>query len=280
MIIQDIKIFNKKQRIQVNKTDKGYEFLHQISSTIEKNKIDNELELIVKPEFEKVIISENFKKIEIESINGSSTTLNQFSNDFETTKTEYEKECSNCKYRFFMNNDNCLKKKMLDKMKEPFYDKDKDDYNLSYREMYELERKAEIEINEGKNCEEFNCRYITYPLNVENIVIKNHSLNNKKLKPTLVRIRPCNDKYNNKTYIGILIDYNFPLDNNFSYNNKTKELTFSMIGNPAIYVPELNEIIFGCESYWGEIKENDELYNIDITDETINNQWYIKLLKE
>ena len=47
--------------------------------------------------------------------------------------------------------------------------------------------------------------------------------------------------------------------------------------NPAIFVPELKKIVFGCESWWRKIDSMDEVK--DITDEDIENQWYVKLFK-
>ena len=49
------------------------------------------------------------------------------------------------------------------------------------------------------------------------------------------------------------------------------------MSNPAIYVPELRKIVFGCESWWGEIQSPDEIK--DITDDDISNVWYVKLVK-
>ena len=48
--------------------------------------------------------------------------------------------------------------------------------------------------------------------------------------------------------------------------------------NPCIWVPELNQLVFGAESWWGEIKSLEELR--DITDEDIENLWYVQALKQ
>ena len=48
--------------------------------------------------------------------------------------------------------------------------------------------------------------------------------------------------------------------------------------NPAIFVPELKQIIYGCESWWGIIDDLNELK--DITEEEIESVWYVRLLKE
>jgi hypothetical protein len=49
--------------------------------------------------------------------------------------------------------------------------------------------------------------------------------------------------------------------------------------NPAIFVPELNDIVYGAASWWGEIEDEDELNDL-ITDDTIESVWYVKLLKK
>lgn len=48
--------------------------------------------------------------------------------------------------------------------------------------------------------------------------------------------------------------------------------------NPAIFVFEDNQIVYGCESWWGAIKNPDELK--EITDGDIENVWYVQALKQ
>ena len=48
--------------------------------------------------------------------------------------------------------------------------------------------------------------------------------------------------------------------------------------NPAIYVPVLDKIIWGYGSWWGPIKSEEHLKQI--TDEDIQNIWYVKALKQ
>jgi hypothetical protein len=93
----------------------------------------------------------------------------------------------------------------------------------------------------------------------------------------LVKIRPCGDEYENKTYLGIYVG-EIAISTNIGLFEKTKKLSIMFNRNPAIFVPELKKVIFGCESFWGEIKSEEELK--DITDDDIENVWYIQLLKE
>lgn len=98
-------------------------------------------------------------------------------------------------------------------------------------------------------------------------------------KPSLmdiVKIRPC-DKKINKTYLGILINEWYPLDVSILYKRNEKKLKLFFDSNPAIYVPELNRIIFGAESYWGRIEDEKDLK--EISNDEIENLWYNKMLK-
>lgn len=92
----------------------------------------------------------------------------------------------------------------------------------------------------------------------------------------LVKIRPCSDEYKDKTFVGFYIG-DIALSSSISLTDEKKiQLNFSR-HNPAIFVPELREIIYGCESWWGEIESIDDLK--DITNEDIDNVWYVKLMK-
>ena len=61
-------------------------------------------------------------------------------------------------------------------------------------------------------------------------------------------------------------------------NPDTGILTNSTMQNPGIFVPELRKIVYGCGSWWREIKSVDELEAI--TNEDIENTWYVQLLQD
>ncbi len=93
----------------------------------------------------------------------------------------------------------------------------------------------------------------------------------------MVQIRSCKKEHGDKTRLGILIGF-VPIHGGVSFNKETGEMTFSIGGtNPAIYVPELKEVVLGCESWWGVIESEEELKQI--TDEDINNVWYVQAIK-
>lgn len=90
-----------------------------------------------------------------------------------------------------------------------------------------------------------------------------------------VRVRPCGKEYEDRTYLGFLIG-----DVALSPSVKIEESSIVAgfgYHNPAIFVPSLQRIIYGCESWWQEIKSEDDLS--DITDDDINNTWYMKIMK-
>lgn len=93
---------------------------------------------------------------------------------------------------------------------------------------------------------------------------------------TLVAIRPCNKKYENKTYLGVLIG-EVALGTSVKILDDKIVCEYSSY-NPGILVPELNEVIYGCGSWWHTIRSKDDLKNI--TKKDINNIWYVQALKQ
>lgn len=103
---------------------------------------------------------------------------------------------------------------------------------------------------------------------------KDKSLNTSNAKG-LVLIRPVDKKYNNKTFLGFHIG-DAALSSTIGISEDKIQCNFSFY-NPAIYVPELNTVIYGMESWWGSIKSEEDFKKI--TDQDIDNTWYVKLWK-
>ena len=91
----------------------------------------------------------------------------------------------------------------------------------------------------------------------------------------LVRVAPCAKEYNGKTYLGIMIG-DAALSSSVSISEDSIVCDWSHY-NPAILVPSINKVIYGIESWWSFIEDDEDL--IDITDDEINNIWYIRLAK-
>lgn len=90
-----------------------------------------------------------------------------------------------------------------------------------------------------------------------------------------VAVRPVGDQ---KTYLGILLgDYYPPA---VTYDPATGVLTVGheFLGNPAMWIPDLKQVVMGWGSWWGPIEKEEDLRQI--TDADIQNQWYVKALKE
>lgn len=126
-------------------------------------------------------------------------------------------------------------------------------------------------------CDDYKSRYIEYPIEVSKINCNNDKggLHDSQIGK-FVKIAPCGDEYKGKTYLGIFLG-DLPIGNHISYKEDTKELSVSFSTNPAIFVFEVNKIIFGCESWWGIIESEEDLK--EITSEDIDNVWYVKALK-
>ena len=130
---------------------------------------------------------------------------------------------------------------------------------------------------ECESCLQFKNKHIQYPIEVNKIECESLGSFNEYEPGTPVRVMPCAKEYNGKTYLGMYLG-NLPVENYISYKKEQKQLNIHAINNPAIYVFELKKIIYGCESYWSVINDPNDFE--DITKETLDNVWYVQLLKE
>ncbi len=90
-----------------------------------------------------------------------------------------------------------------------------------------------------------------------------------------VAVRPCAETYGGKTFLGVYLG-----EMGIMMGWKVESGILSIkrgYANPAIFVPDLAQIIYGVESWWGAIKSPDDLRTI--TDSDINNVWYVQALK-
>lgn len=130
-----------------------------------------------------------------------------------------------------------------------------------------------------EECQKFRSKYIEYPITVNKVETEKIEYNKDSWHckmGQLVKVRPCGEEYGGKTYVGFYIG-DLPLCTTGSYNQEEGIYHVGLLPNPAIFVPELRKIIFGCGSWWGAIKSPDEIK--DITDDDISNVWYVKLAK-
>jgi hypothetical protein len=95
---------------------------------------------------------------------------------------------------------------------------------------------------------------------------------------SLVRIRPVDSENSKKTYLGIYLG-DLPRGADIMRGSKSKALMVTGRNNPAIWVPELNKVVWGDSSWWGVVTSKEEAERL-ITDADIENIWYVKALKE
>ena len=121
----------------------------------------------------------------------------------------------------------------------------------------------------------YDSRFIEYPITVNAIEQKPIDYSdilykNYVGKPVAVRL--CNS---DKTYFGLFLG-ELPSSSTVSLN-KENILTVNHMMNPAMFVPELNKIVFGYESWW-MVLENEKDFQ-EISDADIENVWYVRALK-
>lgn len=118
---------------------------------------------------------------------------------------------------------------------------------------------------------------IKFPIEISGVKCYNRPSFSSIKVGSLVSVRPCEEEYEDKTYLGIYLG-DLVVGYNYEFHNESKTLEVSGRAEPALYVFDLNRIVYGCESFWRKI-ENIENFK-EITNEDINNTWYVKLLKE
>lgn len=118
---------------------------------------------------------------------------------------------------------------------------------------------------------------IKFPLEVNSVKISGN-LGTKRHENCgkMVAIRPCAVEHEGKTFLGVYLG-DFPISISESFDPIDKELSMVIMRNPAIFIPDLNDIIYGCQSWWSIIEKESDLKQI--TDQDIQNVWYVKALK-
>ncbi|MDD3230487.1 MAG: hypothetical protein PHE09_14905 [Oscillospiraceae bacterium] len=171
-----------------------------------------------------------------------------------------------------------LKKCKRCRYSHPFMGKNHDEYHCVL-DGWEDDKVKIITEDVCEGCEKYSSRYIEYPLTIQGI--EDHFSENCKHHlygcGQLVKINPCGEEYGGKTYLGILLG-DLPISTTVSFHHDDQKLHIGAMTNPAIFVPELKKIIYGCESWWGRIEKPEDMK--DITSEDIENTWYVQLLKE
>lgn len=128
---------------------------------------------------------------------------------------------------------------------------------------------------------------IEFPITVKEIVCRtDHPVRMQSdghKSGQFVAVRSVKKEHGEKTYLGILVGF-VPIDVLVSLKHpegNPKEGTLAVSSrstNPLIFIPELGESVLGAESWWEPIKDETQLRQI--TNEDIQNVWYVKALKQ
>jgi len=93
----------------------------------------------------------------------------------------------------------------------------------------------------------------------------------------MVQVRPVTDPGKGETFLGVYVG-DFPVGCCAVYDKENNALCVQpKRGNPAIFIPSLKRVVRGYESWWGPIETEEQLRKI--TDDDIQNIWYVKALK-
>lgn len=134
-----------------------------------------------------------------------------------------------------------------------------------------------ISASDCEICEQFESKYIEYPLTINGIENSRINITGSGQEcGTICEITPCGKEYEGKSFIGIYLG-DLPVAIHTSFCRQDGILKNTTFNNPAIFVPELKKIIFGCESWWREINSFEDFKVI--TKKEIENTWYMQVLK-
>lgn len=131
-----------------------------------------------------------------------------------------------------------------------------------------------IEEAECDNCPMYKSRFIEYPIQVTKIDQKTIDYQDCLYKSYIGK--PVKVRLGKKTYLGLFIG-ELPTSAYIQHNEESGVLSVNHMTNPAMFVPELNRIVFGHESWWAVIESPEDFK--EITDADINNVWYVQMAK-
>jgi hypothetical protein len=85
-------------------------------------------------------------------------------------------------------------------------------------------------------------------------------------------VRPASDT---NTYLGVYLG-DLLIEAAPYFDTKTNKLIIMQRRNPGLWVPDLNRVVWGLESWWNVLQTPDDLKQI--TDADIQGIWYVRAL--
>ena len=120
---------------------------------------------------------------------------------------------------------------------------------------------------------------IPWPVEVSGVVVRGRFYSTGRETNVkvggMVMVRMCDES--KATHLGIYLG-EFPSAIFHQFDKEMKNIEVLLHLNPAMLVPKLGRIVWGCESFWGPIESEDQLRQI--TDAEIQDIWYVKALRE
>jgi len=121
--------------------------------------------------------------------------------------------------------------------------------------------------------------HLQYPITVHGITYSKGELVEYRSSKVgkFVAVRPVDETLGGKTFLGVYVG-DIAISTMVRFHPKDGVLEAGhFMHNPAIWVPDLKRIVFGCESWWGVIKAPEDLKQISNAD--IENVWYVQAIR-
>jgi hypothetical protein len=120
---------------------------------------------------------------------------------------------------------------------------------------------------------------LEYPIEISGISFSGSLLSKRGVEKAgqLVKVRPCAEEFENKTFLGIYMgDYGRSVG--CTLNRETLVLDIDVSGhNPTIWIPSMRRVVYGFDSWWGILRSEEDLRQI--TNENIDGIWYVQALR-
>jgi len=120
-------------------------------------------------------------------------------------------------------------------------------------------------------------RVIEYPVQITGIARSADAVLEAEKNTKWVAVRSCDPAHGEKTYLGMMLGRMATAVGAQLSKDGVLEIGFGM-HNPAMYVPELHEVVMGNGSWWSRIEKPEDLSKI--TNADINDIWYVRALRE
>lgn len=135
-------------------------------------------------------------------------------------------------------------------------------------------RQIDGEGRDCRGCRSFDDKRIRYPLVVEGIDVDSFSqMPSREQAGSLVLVWFMEGEERRRDW-GILLG-ELAIEPLVSYSRDTRRISVNALGNPAIFVPSVRRIVWGCESWWhpATVSDIQQAYGSDGAESQLAAAW-------